>query len=125
MDIRSRLLELDKEFAKSTAEMGLEGWVSYFDEDGAMVPSQGEVIKGKDAVRNAMAQSFALNSYSLKWEPEYAEASEDGSLGYTYGRYVRTYLNKEGNIIQGTGRYTTIWKRQSDNSYKIILDMGN
>lgn len=125
MDVRKRLMELDKEFAKATAEKGLEGWVAYFDEDGAMVPSQGEVIRGKEAIKNSMSASFSLDSYSLKWEPEYAEASEDGSIGYTYGRYVRTYINQAGNIMQGTGRYTTIWKRQPDNSYKIILDMGN
>lgn len=120
-----KLMELDLEFAKTTERLGLEGWVGYFDEDGAMIPAQGEVIRGKAAIRQAMSASFSKPGYSLKWAPEYAEVSQDGSLGYTYGSYVRTLANETGEVSEGRGRYTSIWKRQEDGVYRIIMDMGN
>lgn len=119
------LMNLDREFDKTTAELGLEGWVSYFAEDGVMVPAQVDVIKGKEDVRQAMGKSFSLPGFSLRWEPLDAQVSEDGSMGYTYGKYVRTNLDQEGNIQTGTGKYTTIWQKQQDGSWKIVLDMGN
>jgi ketosteroid isomerase-like protein len=119
------LIELDREFAAITQKEGADGWVKYFAEDGVMVPSKGDVIRGKEAIRKAMSTSFGVSGNSLKWEPEYAEVSEDGSLGYTYGRYLRTSLDEAGNTVSGTGRYNSIWKRQIDGSYRIILDIGN
>jgi ketosteroid isomerase-like protein len=119
------LMELDREFAALTQKEGVEGWVKYFAEDGVMAPSKGDVIKGKEAIREAMAPSFGAPGYSLMWEPEYAEASEDGSLGYTYGRYIRTSLDEAGNTVSERGRYNSIWKRQIDGSYRIVLDIGN
>lgn len=119
------LMELDREFAAATQKEGIDGWVKYFAEDGVMAPSKGDVIRGKEAIRNAMSASFGTLGYSLMWEPEYAEASEDGSLGYTYGTYLRTSLDEDGNKILGSGRYNSIWKKQIDGSFRIILDIGN
>jgi ketosteroid isomerase-like protein len=119
------LMELDREFAAITQKEGVNGWVKYFAEDGAMAPSEGAIIRGREAIRKAMAPSFETTGYSLKWEPEYAEASEDGSLGYTYGVYIRTSIDEDGNTVSGSGRYNSIWKKQKDSNYKIVLDIGN
>lgn len=123
--VEEHLLELDREFTRNTEKEGLEGWVRYFAEDGAMIPSQGPIIRGREAIRNAMEKSFSQTGYSLKWEPEYAEAAEDGTMGYTFGKYIRKTINAEGQSETATGRYTSIWRLQQDGSYKITLDMGN
>lgn len=73
----------------------------------------------------AMARSFALPRFSLRWKPTDCRVSEDGSMAFTYGQYERRYQNSEGEIITATGRYTTIWSMQSDGEWKIILDIGN
>ena len=57
----------------------------------------------------------------LSWEPVYEKISESGELGYTYG--IHSNLEKAtGKISKGT--YITIWKRQSDGSWKFVLDTG-
>ncbi|MFZ5353497.1 MAG: YybH family protein [Bacillota bacterium] len=119
------LMALDKEFDMATSEKGVEGWVSYFSEDGIMVPSQGEIIKGKEAIYKRMQGAFGTAGFSLRWQPEAAKVSEDGTMGYTYGRYVRKHPDKDGTIMEGTGRYTSIWQLQNDGSWKIVLDIGN
>lgn len=124
-ELREYLMNLDREFDKVTAERGLEGWVSYFAEDGVMVPAQVDVIIGKEGIRQAMSKSFSLPQYSLRWEPLDAQVSDDGSMGYTYGKYIRTNLDQDGNVQTGSGKYTSIWQKQQDGSWKIVLDMGN
>jgi ketosteroid isomerase-like protein len=119
------LQELDREFSRTTQEKGIDGWVYYFAEDGEMAPAKGEIIKGKDAIRKAMAPFFQHLGNSLVWEPESAEVSEDESMGYTYGKYIRTTMDEAGNTVIGKGRYTSIWRKQKDGKYRIIFDIGN
>lgn len=122
-DLRNMLLELDRQFDRDTAVGGGKTWASYFAEDGVMVGTVD--IKGREAIYNQIGKSFSLPGFSLRWEPTDARISEDGSLGYTYGNYVRKYLNQEGEEVSSTGRYTTIWQKQEDNTWKIVLDIGN
>ena len=47
----------------------------------------------------------------------------DGDVAYETGTYSYKYQEK-GKPVTEEGRYVTIWKRQSDGSWKIITDMG-
>lgn len=124
-DLVQMLMELDRQFDLDTSIGGVEAWASYFAEDGVMVVSQDEDIKGKEAILIAMEKSFSLPSFSLRWEPTDGKVSEDGTMGYTYGKYIRKYKNNEGIEITSTGKYISIWQRQKDGLWKISLDIGN
>ncbi len=41
---RAALRQADIEFAKATAARGVEGWVSYFAEDGSMFPAGAPIV---------------------------------------------------------------------------------
>ncbi len=122
---KNKLMELDRQFDLETSTGGLEVWVSYFAEYGVMVMGQSQDRVGKESIRQAMKPAFELPGFSLRWKPLDADISEDGTLGYTYGSYVRTYRNEAGERIEGTGKYTSVWKKQSDGQWKIVLDIGN
>jgi ketosteroid isomerase-like protein len=119
------LLELDRDFDKATVEKGVDGWVSYFAEDGAMFPAGGEIVTGKTSIRELMAPVFATPGTSLRWEPLGAQVSRAGDLGYTYGKYVSKAIDPEGKPVTRYGKYVTIWKKQTDGSWKVVMDVGN
>jgi ketosteroid isomerase-like protein len=48
-----------------------------------------------------------------------------GDFGYTYGTFEFRSRDKEGKLVSNYGKYTSIWKRQKDGSWKVVLDMGN
>jgi hypothetical protein len=58
----------------------------------------------------------------LVWAPLKVDVSDDGSLGYTWGRYDYTAKGKDGKAESSTGIYLTIWKRQADRSWKFAYD---
>jgi ketosteroid isomerase-like protein len=62
---------------------------------------------------------------SLTWAPVKAEMAGSGDMGYTYGNYVLRSKDKDGKIVARYGKYTSIWKKQKDGSWKVALDMGN
>ena len=120
----SVLMEADRAFAAAVAAGGTEAWVSWFAEDGAQIqPGLGE-IRGRDAIRELMAGLDDPN-FSLSWEPRRADIAASGELGWTTGSYVSSGVGKDGEPRQAQGRYVTIWRKQANGSWKVVMDLGN
>ena len=118
------LLQADKDFAKAAAARGADGFLSYFAEDATILPKGGAPLTGRAKLGEAFRETWAQPSYSLAWTPLKAELAKSGELGYTYGTYERKRI-VDGKPVTETGKYVTIWRRQKDGSWKVIVDMGN
>lgn len=121
---REALRAADVAFARATAESGADGWVSYFAEDGVMFRPGGAVV-GQDSILAMVTAWFADDAFTLAWEPQHAEVSKTGDLGYTYGRYRSTGRDSMNNQVTGTGSYVTVWRKQPDGTWKVALDIGS
>ncbi len=119
------LMRADSLFDVDTAARGADGWAAWFAEDGAMLPAGDSIVRGRDAIRDAMAPAFATPGYSLRWKPVGADVSGGNDLGYTYGTYTSTSAGPDGKPVTRGGRYVTIWKKQADGSWKAVMDIGN
>ena len=120
----SVLMEADRAFAAAVAEGGTEAWVSWFTEDGAQIqPGVGE-IRGHDAIRELMAGLDDPN-FSLTWEPRRSDIAASGDLGWTTGSYVSRGIGADGQPREAQGRYVTIWLKQPDGSWKVVMDLGD
>ena len=93
---KDSLLEADRAFARATAAERLEGWVRFFDENGAMFPQGRPVVRGHEAIRAFMGPAFETEGFSLTWEPLEAEVSADGDLGYTHGTFESRFPGPDG-----------------------------
>jgi ketosteroid isomerase-like protein len=59
----------------------------------------------------------------LAWQPAFAGMAEAGDLGFTTGPWeAKADINdaKPGAY----GHFVTLWKKQSDNSWKFVIDLG-
>lgn len=119
------LLAADRAFDSTVAASGLEGWVSFFNDSGRQVNGRGEFVVGKDAIREHMRGTLSDPTTSLRWSPDYAEVSVDGTLGYTFGNWTITGRDSIGTRELGRGRYLTIWRKALDGTWKAEADMGN
>jgi len=115
------LIQLEADFAADVAKHGHDAFLTYFAEDGVEIVDGGG-IDTKDAMRKQPPWSEGT---SLTWTPVKAEMSASGDLGYTYGNYVYTAKNKDGKLVANYGKYTSIWKKQKDGQWKVVVDMGN
>jgi ketosteroid isomerase-like protein len=120
---RAAIRDADVAFAKATSERGVDGWVSYFADSGVMM-GPGHAWVGRAAIREVMAPELGDTARSLVWRPTSAEVSESGDLGYTIGRWERTARLKDGTHV-ARGSYVTIWRKQGDGTWKVVLDIGN
>jgi len=115
------LFQLEASFAADVAKHGHDAFLTYFAEDGVEIVDGGG-IDTKDAMRK---QPPWPEGTTLTWTPVKAEMSASGDLGYTYGNYVYTAKNKDGKLVANYGKYTSIWKKQKDGQWKVVVDMGN
>jgi ketosteroid isomerase-like protein len=118
------LRKLEVEFMKTAAARGSQGYMSYYADDAVELPNGADAIQGKENISKTMG--FLDNKDNqLTWTPVYADISASGDLGYTYGTFEFRSKDKDGKPTIGHGKYTSIWKRQKDGSWKVVLDMGN
>ena len=118
------LRQMEGEFMKAAAERGSAGYMSYYADDAVEVPNGAAIITGKVNIAKTMGFLDDKNNH-LSWTPVGADVSASGELGYTYGTYEFRSVGKDGNPAVEHGKYTSIWKKQKDGSWKVVLDMGN
>jgi ketosteroid isomerase-like protein len=119
------LIEMEHLFCKAAGKEGAVGWARFFSDSGVMLSKSGTPIKGPKTIENAIEPLFNLPELKFVWEPTSADVSDDGTLGYTYGNYERTYLDENGEMVMEKGMYMTIWKQQSNGEWRIAADVGN
>jgi ketosteroid isomerase-like protein len=57
------------------------------------------------------------------WEPRYGDIAASGDLGYLTGPVRTGRKDRDGGKI-GHGNYASIWKRQPDGRFKVVIDIG-
>ncbi len=117
------LLKADRDFAQAVAQKGLDGWMSFMADNSVRLGAP--PVVGKEAIRAAMAESFAIPGFKLKWAPTRAAIFKGGNLGYTVGRYEATRANNRGETVTSSGSYLTVWQKQKDGSWKVVWDGGS
>ena len=115
------LFQLEAEFAQAVADHGRAAFVTYFADEGVELDDGGG-ISTKDEIGK---QPVWPEGTSLTWTPVKADMAASSDLGYTYGNYVFRSKNKEGKIVASYGKYMSVWKKQKDGSWKVVVDMGN
>lgn len=121
---RESVMQADRDFNDATAREGIEGWVRHFAPDGRQI-GPGEMPTGHDAIRAYMGPFFD-GTRRLTWDPDHAEVSDDGTMGWTTGRYTSALIDSNGvETPRGKGRYVSIWRREAGGPWRLVCDLGN
>jgi len=120
----STLRQLEADFMKAAAERGSQGYMSYYADDAAELPNGEDMLQGKENIAKTMGFLDDKNNH-LTWAPVHADMAASGDLGYTYGTYEFQSKDKDGKPTVEHGKYASIWKKQKDGSWKVVMDIGN
>ncbi len=118
-DLKSELATLVRSelaFARASAEKGTREAFLEFLADDAVVFRPGPV-DGK----NFYLQSPPSKG-TLSWYPEIADIARTADLGFTSGPYAYSGA-KPSDPVQH-GNYVSLWRKQADGAWKVILDTG-
>ncbi len=123
---RASLRQADQDWA-ATAAAGadVERIIAYWTDDAKVYPPGMPVVEGKAAIREFVAGSMQIPGFEVSWQPEEVIVSPDGQLGYTTGTNRFTAPDPQGNLVTTLGRYITVWRKESDGSWKCVIDIWN
>lgn len=115
------LAATERAFAAATRHIGVRnGFLTFFAEDAvALRPVVGPY---RETLVQRPQPPQPLPSLLL-WTPTEGDVSRAGDLGWLTGpSAVRE--NKPGGKVVYTGQYFSVWKRQRDGTWKVLLDAG-
>ncbi len=116
------LFNLEARFAKDVLEQGGAGFASWFADDGVALGNGAAPLIGKVAI--AKSANWLPKDYQLTWTPTDAMMGPSGDMGYTWGHYEGRSKDANGNPVLTSGRYITMWRKEPDGSWKVVLDAG-
>jgi len=116
------LFELEARFAKDVATRGGAAFADWFAEDGVALGNGEAPLVGKVAI--AKSANWSPTAYQLTWTATDASMGPSGDMGYTWGHFEGHSKDANGNPVTTSGRYMTIWRKQADGNWKVVLDAG-
>ena len=118
-----KMVETERAFAAHALNVGWkQAFLEYFADD-AIGFENNEAGLAKDQIRKRPDPPRDLQ---LIWEPRFGDIASSGEIGYLIGP-VQTIRGRDAQGKGGTVRhsnYASVWKRQRDGSYRVILDFG-
>ena len=114
------LLSLEGRFADDVAKRGGVGFASWFADDAVALNNGKPAVRGRAAI--AKTATWDPKEYSLTWIAEGASMGQSNDMGYTWGSYQGRSNDKNGHAVVKSGRYITVWKKQPDGEWKVMLD---
>jgi ketosteroid isomerase-like protein len=120
---KAELVQVERAFDAMAQEKGiLPAFEHFAAPDVAFIDTDPRKFRGLEAVRQRMGTSQP--GAKLTWSPLFTDVSDDGTLGYNYGRYEFRGKGTDGIEVVRTGFFLSIWKRQPDGSWKYVMDTG-
>lgn len=110
------MVEHERAFARAVADKGVrDGFLAWLAPRSVVFrPGPVDGRKTYEAAKSGPAV--------LAWEPAYAAVSRDGDLGWTTGPW--SWRSRKDAEPVAWGEYLSVWKRQEDGQYKVVLDGG-
>lgn len=116
-----QIYDAEQAFNDMYAKKGAAEAFGHFAATDAGIQRGGRMIVGKDSIFSFYDRPNAPKS-SLTWKPDRVDLSDDFTMAYTWGKYLFKGTNANGEPVESTGIFHTVWKRQQDGSWKYVYD---
>lgn len=121
--LKAELTRMEDVFCAMAREKGILAAFEYFAApDVAFVDTDPRRFRGLAAVRERIGPDQP--GVSVTWSAMFTDVSDDGTLGYNWGRYEWRLPGADGKERVRSGFFLTIWKRQPDGTWRYVMDNG-
>lgn len=117
---REEIFQTEKAFEKMVSEKGMADAFYHFADSSAAINRGNTIIAGKNHIKNYYEENGDSNA-TLNWTPDFIDVSDDGTMGYTYGRYTWRKRDSTG-MNERSGVFHTVWRKQKDGTWKYVWD---
>jgi ketosteroid isomerase-like protein len=126
MEDEAAIRKSDEDWSKAAAvEKNLDKTVGFYADDALVMPPNGVGVTSKTDIRAIWQGYLESPGFAGGWKVIRAEAARSGELGYASGTWEFTWKDEAGKPTGDRGKFTEIWKKQADGSWKCVADIWN
>ena len=120
--LKAEVSKAEDDFKNLAQAKGIhEAFYTFADSNAVIKRENDTLIHGKENIKNYYS-NLKFKKASVTWKPDFVDISDDGTLAYTYGKYVWTVKDSLENKKDFKGIFHTVWKKQKDGSWKYVWD---
>jgi ketosteroid isomerase-like protein len=115
-ELKEQVRQTESAFAKTMADRNPAGFASFLAAE-TIFMSGGRATRGAKDVAERWKGFFEGAQAPFSWAPEFVEVLDSGTLAMSSG----PVLDASG---KRTGTFNSVWRREADGKWKIVLDNG-
>jgi ketosteroid isomerase-like protein len=121
----AELMQLSREWSDLVSTAPIEEWIGLWAEDAVLMPPDLPPIRGRAAIREYVEAAAQVPGSHISWVPEEVHVARSGDMAYMIERNVITVNDSLGDQITAHGKVITVWRKDSDGSWRNVVDMWN
>ena len=119
-----KVMQLSREWSQMAATGDVEKTVSYWADDAFLMSAGQPPLKGKQAIRQMVEESYKMPGFRISWQPQSVEVSESGDMAYVIENSQVSFTDSTGKAITQHNKAVSIWRKQGDGSWKNVVDIS-
>jgi ketosteroid isomerase-like protein len=118
------IIKADEAFCQATIDHDVDRFRSLVANEATFAGGTAGQTRGIEAIVKSWMPFLQPGGPTLTWKPTRAEVLAGADVGYTVGTWERRAKAADGQTSVAHGQYLTVWRRQSDGTWKAVFDTG-
>ena len=115
--------DTEAQWSQTWQSRDLDKIVAAYADDAVLMTPGEPTAQGKDNIRKVGVEMLKDPAFVLSFKASRVDVS--GALGYTQGDYTMRLTDpKTHKLMEEHGTYVTTWHKQSDGSWKAVVDIA-
>jgi uncharacterized protein (TIGR02246 family) len=117
--------DLETDWEQAFAAKDVDKLSAFYADDASCFFSDGSVITGFAAIKASLKPYLDDKNSSFSYSSNKVDVQKSGDLGYSQITYTMTMTDpKTKKVVSEKGIAITVYKKQSDGSWKIAMDIA-
>jgi ketosteroid isomerase-like protein len=121
--VEKELRGIEAQWNKDYNSRDVDAVMGHYAEDGAVANPGVQLAAASDSRRAVITQFLSDPNLKISFESDRVQIAKSGDLAYTRGHFTMQGTDPATKQPRtDTGNYLTVWKKQSDGSWKAVED---
>jgi uncharacterized protein (TIGR02246 family) len=119
-----KVMQLSRDWARTASTGDVEKTVNYWADDAVLISAGQPLLKGKQAIRQMVEESYKIPGFRISWQPQSVEVAESGDMAYIIENSQISFTDSTGKSVTQNNKAVSIWRKQADGSWKNVVDIS-
>ena len=123
--VKASIKDDEKKWNEQFKSKDLEALLGHYTDDAYFVAPGVKGASGSNEIRQVYAKALTDNAFQISFSSDKIDVAGSGDLAYSRGHFSEKYTDpKTQKVMTDSGSYVTIYKKQSDGSWKAVEDFA-